>query len=132
MRLWPFRHAVKGVGARGEKLARRHLKRQGMKILAENYRCPVGEADLIALDPGTRKVLGAESLVFVEVKTRRRDDYTSPASAVNAEKQRRIRKIAEYYCSSRPTDRYCIRYDIVSIVLPDGGEPRIEHLPDAF
>ena len=110
--MWPFRRRPKQespeaqtarLGRQGEQLARRLLRKQGMKVLAQNYRCPAGEADLIALDPTTRKTLGAETIAFVEVKTRTSDHYTSPEAAVNADKRRRMRKVADYYLASRKT-----------------------------
>ena len=71
------------LGRRGEKLAAKALKRAGMKILARNYRCPAGEADLIALDRSTRRQSGAETIVFAEVKTRSSDTYTDPELFLN-------------------------------------------------
>jgi len=103
-----------------------------MKILATNYRCPSGEVDLIALDRSTRKATGAETLVFVEVKTRTSDRYTDPESAVNRDKQRRIRKVAGYYRTRRRAEDYNVRYDIVSVVLRPDADPQIKHIPDAF
>ena len=132
--MWPFRGRCDGgdVGRRGERLARRILRKGGMKILATNYRCPAGEVDLIALDRSTRKAMGAETLVFVEVKTRTSDRYTDPEAAVNSDKQRRIRKVAGYYRTRRGAEDYNVRYDIVSVVLRPGAEPQIKHIPDAF
>ena len=131
--MWPFgRRRRRGVGQRGETLARRFLRRRGLKILAANYRCGAGEIDLIALDRGTRRETGAETLVFVEVKTRRQDRYVAPAAAVDAAKQRRIRRAAEHYLARHEASDLAVRFDVVSIVLPDGEPPRIDHLPDAF
>jgi len=126
------RAATGTLGRRGEKLARRHLKRSGMKILATNYRCPAGEADLIAFDRSTRAEAGAETVAFVEVKTRSSDEYTDPASAVNADKQRRLRKIAHYYLATHPAEGLNVRFDIVSIVIRDGQRPQIDHIRGAF
>ena len=62
--MWPFRRRGNlPLGARGERLAKRFLKRRGLKILATNYRCPAGEADLIVLDRSTRKDFGAATVV---------------------------------------------------------------------
>jgi len=118
------------LGRRGEKLAARHLKRRGLKILARNYRCPAGEVDLIALDP-TNKHLGAETIAFVEVKSRSSDHYTDPESAVRADKQRRIRKVAGYYLQRRRVEGYNIRFDIVAVVF-DGDRPTVRYTPNAF
>ncbi len=131
--MWPFGpKREKSLGARGETLARRYLGRRGLKILARNYRCPRGEIDLIALDRSTRKKIGAETLVFVEVKTRTSDKYTDPESAVDTDKRRRIGRIAEYYLASRKTGEYHVRFDIVSVLVRDDEKPQIRHMLDAF
>ncbi|RKY27241.1 MAG: YraN family protein [Planctomycetota bacterium] len=116
------------LGPRGEKLACRYLRRAGMKILARNYRCPAGEADILALDR-----IGAEQvLVFVEVKTRSGRRYTEPESAVNAAKQRKLRGIANYYLAAHQARVLAVRFDVVAIVIPPGGKPDIRHIPGAF
>ena len=139
--MWPFRRKPRRdspdaetarLGRHGERLARKLLRKQGMKIVAQNYRCPAGEADLIALDPSTRKDLGAETIAFVEVKTRTSDRHTPPEAAVNADKRRRMRKVADYYLASRKAQDYAIRFDIVAIVVREGQEPEVRHIPGAF
>ncbi|MDP6046399.1 MAG: YraN family protein [Phycisphaerae bacterium] len=129
--MWPFGPA-KSLGQRGELLAARMLKRKGMKILARNYRCPPGEIDIIALDRGSRRDSGRETIVFVEVKTRSDDSYNTPESAVDARKRRRIRKAARYYLSHYPTRQYAVRYDIVAVLAPNGSKPQIKHITAAF
>lgn len=134
--MWPFRRSTRrdeppdNLGKTGEKLACKFLKRRGLKILGVNYRCPAGEADLIALDPKCEG--GGEAIVFVEVKTRASDAYVAPESAVDAGKQKRMRGVARYYCSTRDTSGYTIRFDIVAIVLAPPAEPRIKHIVGAF
>jgi putative endonuclease len=119
------------MGALGEKLARKHLREKGYKILAQNYRCPAGEADLVVL--AREKPAGmAGTIVFVEVKTRNSDLYTDPHAAVDQAKQRRLAAISRYYLASRKTDGYDVRFDIVSIVIPRGAELQINHIEDAF
>ncbi|HNX26051.1 MAG TPA: YraN family protein [Phycisphaerae bacterium] len=113
-------------GPRGEKIACRFLRRAGFRILARNYRCPTGEADIIAVDAV------ADAIVFVEVKTRKSNAAVEPYSAVNADKKRRMKKIAAYYAQKHPVEDYTIRFDIISIVLPSDGQPKIEHIYDAF
>jgi putative endonuclease len=103
-----------------------------MKLLARNYRCPAGEADLIALDTSTRSQLGAETLCFVEVKARSSDRYTAPSSAVRSEKQERLRRVARYYLATHDADDLNVRFDVVSIVRRRGQQPRVEYIPDAF
>jgi len=103
-----------------------------MKILARNYRCPAGEIDLIALDPSTRKDFGCETIAFVEVKTRSSDRYTDPEAAVNADKQRRIRKVADYYLARHDAAELAVRFDIVSVLIRPDEKPQIKHIPQAF
>ena len=128
--MWPFGRPTPS-GPHGEHLARRHLRRSGLKILARNYRCPAGEIDLIALDRRPAEGGGA-TLAFVEVKTRRDDALTDPSSAVDADKRRRIRKAAAYYLAQRDSSGYNVRFDIVSVVLGEAGPPQVRHIPDAF
>jgi len=131
--MWPFRRqAGLALGKRGELLAAELLKRRGLRLLARNYRCPVGEVDLIVLDKSTRREFGAETIAFVEVKTRSSDRYTDPAAAVNAEKRRRLRKVAGYYLAGRNADGFNVRFDVVSIVAAQGRAPQISYIPDAF
>ena len=128
---WPFGRR-KPPGQQGEALACRFLRRNGLKVLARNYRCPRGEIDLIALDRSTRKALGAETIVFVEVKTRTAEAGTAPEAAVDARKRRQIAAAAEYYLARHDTAGYRVRYDIVAVVLSPGRPPEIRHSPDAF
>lgn len=128
--MWPFGRSNESLGPRGEKLAAKHLKRQGLRILARNYRCPVGEVDLIALDRSIRST-GAETLVFVEVKTRSSDRHIDPESAVNADKQRRLRNVAKYYIQRRRAGAYNLRFDVVAVIV-SGDEPVIRHTSNAF
>jgi len=112
-------------GLRSEKLAEEHLRRQGYRILARNFRCRMGELDLVALD--------GEELVFVEVRSRTSEAYGAPEESVVRRKQARLRRVAEYYLlhSGRP-DAFC-RFDVVGVVLDDAGRlRRIEHYKAAF
>ena len=102
------------LGQRGERQAEKFLRKAGMKVLASNYRCDAGEIDIIALDQ-------LKTLVFVEVKTRSSDASVLPESA------------ARTYLAAHPQARqFEIRYDIISIVWPDGESPQIRHLENAF
>lgn len=126
----PADHAP--LGLRGERLAARHLRRQGLTLLARNYRCPGGEIDLIALDPPRRTGRDVDTICFVEVKTRSDDTYTAPASAVDRAKRRRLKRAAGFYLADRDTHGYITRFDIVSIVARPGEKPRIDYLRNAF
>lgn len=129
--MWPFGRS-KPLGPRGEQLARRHLRRAGLKILARNYRCPAGEIDLIALDRAPAAGAAGPTIAFIEVKTRGDDAWTDPESAVDADKRRRIRKAAATYLSQHDTSGFSTRFDIVSVVLRPGAPAVVKHLADAF
>lgn len=117
-------HYNKVFGARGERLAVRHLKRLGYRILKTNYFCPMGEIDIIAAD--------GDTLVFVEVKTRRSDEAADPENAVNFHKRRQVTRAAKHFVSSLPNGNLPCRFDVVSVILPERGEAVIEHFVDAF
>jgi putative endonuclease len=132
--VWPFRRHSKDaprdtarLGRRGETLARKHLRKAGLKILARNYACAHGEIDLVAFRPRD------EMVVFVEVKTRTSDRYTEPYGAVDAAKQRKLRKTAAHYLAAKARDRdVSHRFDVVSITAGPDGPPRVEHIESAF
>ena len=97
--------------------------------MAGNYRCPAGEADLIALDS---KSPDGPAIVFVEVKTRASDRFTGPESAVGAAKQKHLRAVARYYMAGRDTTGLALRFDILAIVIAPPAEPKIHHIVGAF
>ncbi|HLE18234.1 MAG TPA: YraN family protein, partial [Syntrophales bacterium] len=66
------------TGKAGEETAVRHLQKLGYRILERNYRCPVGEIDIVAKDKNT--------IVFVEVKSRKTEEFGDPELAVGAKK----------------------------------------------
>ena len=109
----------KVLGKRGEALVEAYLKKQGCKILKRNYRTPFGEADIIVED--------GEEIAFVEVKTRQSEAYGTPAEAVGPSKQKRYRKIAEYYWM-RTGEEPNARFDVAE-VYADG---RIEYYKQAY
>lgn len=98
----------RAVGTAYEKLAGMYLEQQGYEILEYNFRCRMGEIDIIAKD-------GAY-LVFVEVKYRSSSRTGSPLEAVDARKQRIISKVASYYCLMHGCGegKPC-RFDVVAI-----------------
>jgi putative endonuclease len=111
-------------GTRGERVAARHLKRLGYRILKKNYTCAVGEIDIIAAD--------GDQVVFVEVKTRRSDEAADPENSVNRAKQRKIIRTAKVFLSQYGAQNIASRFDVISVLLPDGGKAAIEHFIDAF
>ncbi|NQT19578.1 MAG: YraN family protein [Planctomycetes bacterium] len=114
----------KELGARGERTAAAHLKKRGCKILKRNYICRRGEIDIIALDGRT--------ICFVEVKTRGPDPFLAPDRSVTSAKRRKIRAVARYYLRANNLMDHVCRFDIVSVILPEKGKPRIEVIRHAF
>jgi putative endonuclease len=110
------------LGDEGERLACRLLKRSGMRIVTRNFRDPSGEIDIIARE--------GETLVFVEVKTRRAGE---PLEAVTTEKQRRLTSAGLVFLRRHGLLEVRCRFDVVSVILPEhSGPSRIEHVRDAF
>jgi len=114
----------KRFGRLGEDAAAKLLRKNGHKILRRNFTCRRGEIDIIALD--------GDVICFVEVKTRRPDALFAPNRTVTSAKRRQVRRVAQYYLrTNHLLDRTC-RFDIVSVVQPDHGEPQIEWIRHAF
>ena len=129
--MWPFsRPRAESLGEKGEKLAEKFLRRHGYKILARNYRCPDGEADIIALHKHSDE--GQPALVFVEVKSRRSEQVVEAESAIDLRKRRQILNVARYYLSPHPAGDLPVRFDSVAVILAEQSEPIIRHTPDAF
>jgi putative endonuclease len=112
------------LGTLGESLARTALEQQGYAVLATRYRTRAGEIDIVARDGGC--------LVFVEVKARRHTDCGTPAEAVTPRKQRRIVAMARDFLARNPTDATSCRFDVVAILVPEGGPAVIELIRNAF
>lgn len=113
------------TGDSGEDAAASYLVKKGYRIVARNFRCKTGELDIVAaaLD-GT--------LAFVEVKSRKSTDFGLPCQAVNAKKQIRLKKTAQYFLLKNPGLRHSQpRMDIIEILRVD-GQVYIRHLPNAF
>ena len=113
-------------GRWGEELAAKYLRDKGYSISAANWRCRLGEVDLIAED-GTY-------LCFVEVKLRKSAAYGSAAAFVDRRKQDRLRAAALLYLSQRPVDLQP-RFDVIEIYAAQGEatpQPEIIHLENAF
>ena len=112
-------------GERGEKLASRFLRSRGYKILYRNFKARGGgEIDLVCRD--------RDSLVFVEVKTRRHADFGRPIDAISREKQLRISRGGLAWLRLLDNPDIAFRFDVVEVLLPDEGEPQCELILDAF
>lgn len=113
-------------GAAGEVLAARFLRDKGYELLAANYRCRLGEIDIIATD-------GAY-IIFVEVKTRQANALYTPREAVTQAKQQRIRATAMLYLQRYPS-KLTPRFDVIEVTA-QADHPmiaqEIQHLQNAY
>lgn len=111
------------LGEKGEALAAWYLRKNGYKIIEQNYRSQLGEIDIIAKEKKT--------IVFVEVKSRKSVRYGSPKWAVTPRKQRKISMVALHYLKSTRQTGVKARFDVVAITA-NRDEPRIEVVKNAF
>lgn len=122
---WRARRAPTPLGRRGEAAAAKFLKRKGYIIVGRSERDRIGEIDLVAVD--------GQTVVFVEVKTRRHHDTGHPAEAVDEDKQRRITRASLSYLRRHDLLENAARFDVVAVTWPpDESKPRIEHFVNAF
>ena len=113
------------LGASGERLAARFLRRNGYKILYRNFRGRSGgEIDIVCRDNDT--------LVFVEVKTRTGEDFGRPFDAVSREKQKRISRGGLAWLRLLDNPEILFRFDVVEVIIAPEAEPRLELLRNAF
>jgi putative endonuclease len=114
-------------GRTAEDKALQFLRKQGLKLIHRNYHCRLGEIDLVMKDSNT--------LVFVEVRYRARQDYGGALESITASKQSKLRKTAEYFlqhAQSHPKgDEPACRFDIISMTGAI-NKPSIDWLKNAF
>ena len=108
------------LGAYGEALAARHLIDQGMVLLDRNWRCDLGEIDLVLRDQGV--------LVFCEVKTRSSLAFGSPLEGVTERKAARLRRLAARWLAEHEIRPDEVRIDLVGVLVPRGGPLEVEHV----
>ncbi len=109
----------KFLGLKGEKLAEKHLKKLGYKIIKTNYVTPFGEADIVCTING--------AIIFAEVKTRSSFNYGAPSEAVDYKKQKRYRQIANYYLTSLNLDDVEVSFMVIEVL-----DEVINLITDAF
>jgi len=112
------------VGLLGEKLAKDFLKKRGYRILESNYRCPEGEIDIVARHK--------DSLVFVEVRTKRSLEFGSPEESITPTKMERLRAVAAHYQQTHNNLPSSWRIDVVAVEIDQRDKPlRIELIENA-
>lgn len=107
------------IGKINEDLAVDYLKKRNYRIVERNFRRKFGEIDIIAKDRDT--------LVFIEVRSRKDDFFGSPLESIDQKKIRKISRTALSFISKTDQEFSSIRFDVISIV---NGE--IEHIENAF
>jgi len=104
-------------GQLGEAAAAAYLEQKGYRIKERNYRCPLGELDIIAADGG--------EIVFIEVRTRSSTAFGTPQESIDARKQLRLRRLAAYYLNARGLAGQACRFDVVAVRLDVDGQERV-------
>jgi putative endonuclease len=109
----------------GERAALEAYRRRGFRVLARNWRCSLGELDLVLERDGL--------VVFCEVKARRGAGVAGPHESVGHAKRRKIRVLAEVFLASwRPVSDARCRFDVASVLLGPGREADVHLFEDAF
>ncbi len=113
------------VGGDAERAAEQFLIRKGLEPLTRNFRCRLGEIDLVALDD--------HELVFVEVRYRGPGSFSRAGLTVDMHKQRKLIRTAALFITRNPRfGLNVMRFDVVAIDVDDQGKPSIEWIRDAF
>ncbi len=107
------------VGLAGEKEARNYLESKGYEIIETNYRCPLGEIDIIAREQ--------ETIVFIEVRTRTGLAFGGPEESINFKKAHQMRRLAQYYLKTISVNERPCRIDLVAVRLKK-NDLNLEHL----
>ncbi len=111
------------LGVQGEEVAANYLKNKGYQVVERNFRCRMGEIDIIASINKT--------LVFVEVKTRRSLSYGLPCESITKNKQVHIKRVAKFYTVKNNIINVNQRIDVLE-VLYRGEKAYIRHIENAF
>lgn len=112
------------MGREGENIAADYLTQKNFRIIERNYRCRMGEVDIIGIF--------LKELVFIEVKTRSNISFGYPYEAVDNRKILKIRRVAQHFIFERKLYDLDVRFDIISIILNKDDRPKIEHIEYAF
>jgi len=112
------------LGRRGERAAARFLRRRGFRVLIRDYHCPFAQIDMIASQ--------GEWIVFIEVKTRRTEENVLSREDVSPTQRERIERAAKYFVHAHQVTNRPVRFDVLRVIWPVRGNPKIEHIEDAW
>ena len=118
----PNRDTRKQTGRRGEDMAATYLAQQGYEIVQRNWRCSTGEVDIIARKGNT--------LIFVEVRTRRSRRFGTAEESITPAKQARLMELAQAYLQAFQINNCSWQIDVIAIQLGP-GLPYINHIENA-
>ena len=113
----------KSIGVKGEILAEKFLKNKGYIILEKNFRCKLGEIDIIAKDN--------DYICFIEVKSRTTLIFGTPKESVTKTKQNKIIRVANYFILKNHLEKYNFRFDVVEVFF-DNNNSKITLIKNAF
>ena len=116
---------AKLLGRWGEKRCEKFLKGKGLKKLARNFSCKVGEIDLVMVDTD-------RTIVFVEVKTRADESFATAEEVITPAKKAKLNKVARYFLATHNVEDRPYRFDVVTIVLCSAERKQIRHYENAF
>ncbi len=111
------------IGEQGELIASDFLEKKGYKLLFRNWRAGKKEIDLIMLE--------GDTAIFVEVKTRNSTRLAFPEEFVTSAKKHNFKVASEYFLAEFQNIKW-VRFDIIGIVLVNGGIEEVVHFEDAF
>jgi putative endonuclease len=130
----PYKHTTKlfmmnskptqPFGRYGEQLAVKHLQAAGYEVITTNWRCPLGEIDIVAQKDNI--------LVFVEVRSRHADNTEASFESINTRKQTKLAALANAYIDAHKLDEMVWRIDVIGVAIPHAGKAIIEHIEDAL
>lgn len=111
-------------GKSGEEAAARYLEKKKFRIVKRNFRFLKGEIDIIAYD--------RQTLVFIEVKARKSNEFGPPEESVTPSKQRQIKRVAKGFLAKNNLHDVECRFDVISLSFNEKNGYQINHLQDAF
>ncbi|MEK7689110.1 MAG: YraN family protein [Deltaproteobacteria bacterium] len=111
------------VGKKGESLAAEFLRKNGYRIVENNFRNRYGEIDIVAIE--------GKTVVFIEVKTKTNSKFGPPKMAVNLRKQRQLSKAALAYLTQKKLNNNPARFDVIGISMIE-DKTEIELIKNAF
>ncbi|MDD5010893.1 MAG: YraN family protein [Phycisphaerae bacterium] len=113
------------LGRWGQRQCEKFFKAKGCKTLTKNFSCRTGEIDLVMAEPdGT--------VIFVEVKTRKNENYVDAEASITPAKKQRMRKAANLFIKTHKLDNLPLRFDVVIVMPDEDGKTDIRHYENAF